>query len=190
MTCAPLPPMCVERGSSFWTEFSGGMTTFFAMCYIMVLNGVIIGGGFNTGIPTSGVFFATALASGIFTTLMGLAVNVPVALAPGMGLNGYVTGLPASHAHPASADFQILFFCLAATSTPSPAACAIRTVFPGALAAGLTTSCASTSPAAGPGGPTAGSQPAPPGAKPTCRGAMPWAPSSSAAGSTSSSPSR
>ncbi len=35
--------------------------------YIMVLNGVIIGGGFNTGIPTSGVFFSTALASGIFT---------------------------------------------------------------------------------------------------------------------------
>jgi AGZA family xanthine/uracil permease-like MFS transporter len=81
----------VERGSSFWTEFSGGMTTFFAMCYIMVLNGVIIGGPYNTGIPTTGVFFSTALASGIFTTMMGLFVNVPVALAPGMGLNGCVT---------------------------------------------------------------------------------------------------
>jgi len=77
-----------DRGSSFWTEFAGGMTTFFSMCYIMVLNGVIIGGGFKTGIPTSGVFFATALASGIFTFLMGAFVNVPVALAPGMGLNG------------------------------------------------------------------------------------------------------
>ena len=55
----------------------------------MVLNGVIIGGAYNTGIPTSGVFFATALASAIFTFMMGFMVNVPVALAPGMGLNGY-----------------------------------------------------------------------------------------------------
>lgn len=36
-----------------------------------------------------GVFFATTLSSGIFTFLMGLLVNVPVALAPGMGLNGF-----------------------------------------------------------------------------------------------------
>ncbi len=64
------------------------MTTFFSMCYIMVLNGVIIGGAYNTGIPKSGVFFSTALASGLFTFCMGLLVNVPVALAPGMGLNG------------------------------------------------------------------------------------------------------
>jgi len=77
-----------ERGSSFWIEFTGGMTTFFSMCYILVLNGIIIGGTYNTGIPKSGVFFATALAGGIFTFMMGLVVNVPVALAPGMGLNG------------------------------------------------------------------------------------------------------
>lgn len=78
-----------ERGSTFATEASGGMTTFFSMCYIMVLNGIIIGGPFNSGIPKKGVFFATALASGIFTLMMGVLVNVPVALAPGMGLNGY-----------------------------------------------------------------------------------------------------
>ena len=59
------------------------------MCYIMVLNGIIIGGYFNTGIPVNGVFFATALTAGVFTFLMGVFVNVPVALAPGMGLNGY-----------------------------------------------------------------------------------------------------
>ncbi len=41
----------------------------------------------------SGSFFATALASGIFTFMMGLVVNVPVALAPGMGLNGYFNTL-------------------------------------------------------------------------------------------------
>lgn len=53
-----------ERGSTFGTEASAGMTTFFSMCYILALNGIIIAGPFNSGIPTRGVFFATALASG------------------------------------------------------------------------------------------------------------------------------
>lgn len=69
--------------------FIGGMTTFFSMAYIMVLNGVIIAGPFNTGLNVNGVFFATTLSAAIFTTMMGLYVNVPVALAPGMGLNGF-----------------------------------------------------------------------------------------------------
>ena len=62
------------------------MTTFFSMCYILALNGIIIS---NTGITKSAAFFSTAIASGGFTFMMGLLVNVPVALAPGMGLNGY-----------------------------------------------------------------------------------------------------
>jgi len=78
-----------DRGSSYYFEFTGGMTTFFSMAYIMVLNGVIIAGPFNTGLSPNGVFFATALSSGIFTFMMGLFVNIPVALAPGMGLNGF-----------------------------------------------------------------------------------------------------
>lgn len=53
------------------------------------MNGIIIGGPFNTGLSTNAVFFATALSAGIFTTLMGLFVNLPIALAPGMGLNGF-----------------------------------------------------------------------------------------------------
>jgi len=78
-----------ERESTFYYEFAGGMTTFFSMCYILALNGIIIAGPYNTGMNRAGVFFATALASGIFTFCMGLFVNVPVALAPGMGLNGF-----------------------------------------------------------------------------------------------------
>jgi hypothetical protein len=70
-----------HRGSTFWTEFVGGMTTFFAMVYILVLNGVIIGG---TGITRESSFFSTALSSGIFTLLMGVVAGLPVALAPGM----------------------------------------------------------------------------------------------------------
>jgi hypothetical protein len=76
-----------DRGSSFYTEFTGGMTTFFAMCYILALNGVIVSSPLSFSKRAS--FFATALSAGIFTTLMGVLVNVPVALAPGMGLNGY-----------------------------------------------------------------------------------------------------
>ena len=69
-----------DRGSSFYREFTGGMTTFFSMAYIMVLNGVIIAGPFNTGMSVNGVFFATTLSAGIFTFMMGALVNVPVAL--------------------------------------------------------------------------------------------------------------
>jgi len=80
-----------ERGSTFFIEFIGGMTTFFAMCYIMVLNGIIIGGAWpvGTGLSVNAVFFATTLTAGLFTLVMGAFVNIPVALAPGMGLNGY-----------------------------------------------------------------------------------------------------
>jgi AGZA family xanthine/uracil permease-like MFS transporter len=75
-----------DRKSTFYIEFYGGMTTFFSMCYIMVLNGVIIA---QTGITKNGSLFATALSSGLFTFMMGALVNVPMALAPGMGLNGF-----------------------------------------------------------------------------------------------------
>jgi AGZA family xanthine/uracil permease-like MFS transporter len=82
-----------DRGSSILTEFIGGITTFFSMCYILALNGIIIS---NTGISKNASFFSTALSSGIFTTMMGLVVNIPVALAPGMGLNGYFNTLAAT----------------------------------------------------------------------------------------------
>ena len=80
--------------STFWVEFQGGMTTFFSMCYILALNGVILNAAKLWKIPgdgfgANGIFFATALASGIFTIVMGLVANAPIALAPGMGLNGY-----------------------------------------------------------------------------------------------------
>lgn len=90
-----------ERGSTIQIEFWGGMTTFLAMCYIMALNGVIIAGPFNTGLSTNAVFFATTLTAGLFTGMMGFVVNLPVALAPGMGLNGYFASIaPACPANP------------------------------------------------------------------------------------------
>jgi AGZA family xanthine/uracil permease-like MFS transporter len=67
------------------------------MCYIMVLNGVILNAGqaYGVGMSVSGSFFATALSSGIFTFVMGVVANAPIALAPGMGLNGVSRKTPA-----------------------------------------------------------------------------------------------
>ena len=63
-----------------------GLTTFMTMAYILAVNPIILT---PAGLDWTGVFLATALAAGIFTIAMGVFVNFPVALAPGMGLNAY-----------------------------------------------------------------------------------------------------
>ena len=73
-----------ENGTDFKTEIIAGITTFLAMAYILGVNPVILGDG---GMPVTGVFFATAVASGIASIIMGLVAKYPVGLAPGMGLN-------------------------------------------------------------------------------------------------------
>ncbi|WP_123043417.1 NCS2 family permease [Cohnella candidum] len=75
-----------ELGSNVRTEIMAGLTTFMTMAYILAVNPSILGA---TGMDPYGIFLATALAAGIFTIAMGLFVNFPVALAPGMGLNAY-----------------------------------------------------------------------------------------------------
>lgn len=75
-----------ELGTNVRTEIMAGLTTFMTMAYILAVNPGILG---STGLDAYGVFLATALAAGIFTIAMGLFVNFPVALAPGMGLNAY-----------------------------------------------------------------------------------------------------
>ena len=80
-----------QRKTTFATEASSGITTFFAMAYILALNPIIVSGAIGAQYK-SGIFFSTCLASGVFTLLMGILANLPVALAPGMpgmGLNGY-----------------------------------------------------------------------------------------------------
>ena len=68
------------------TEIVAGVTTFMTMAYILALNPLILG---QAGMPAAGVFTATALASAIATLAMALLANLPVALAPGMGLNAF-----------------------------------------------------------------------------------------------------
>ncbi|OBR65642.1 guanine permease [Paenibacillus oryzae] len=75
-----------ELGTNVRTEIMAGLTTFMTMAYILAVNPMILG---NAGMDWTGVFLATALAAGIFTIAMGLFINFPVALAPGMGLNAY-----------------------------------------------------------------------------------------------------
>ncbi|MFC5530966.1 NCS2 family permease [Cohnella yongneupensis] len=82
-----------ERGSNVRTELMAGLTTFMTMAYILAVNpdtlSHMVDGVSQTGGEWYPIFLATALAAGIFTILMGIFVNFPVALAPGMGLNAY-----------------------------------------------------------------------------------------------------
>ncbi|WP_160036568.1 NCS2 family permease [Paenibacillus sp. An7] len=77
-----------ERGTSVRTEIVAGLTTFMTMAYILIVNTIFLGEN-GAGIPDNAVFFATAVGAGLMTIVMGLFVNVPIALAPGMGLNAY-----------------------------------------------------------------------------------------------------
>lgn len=69
-------------------ESLAGLTTFFAMSYILFVNPSILS---QTGMPYQAVFLATIIASAVSTLIMGLFANVPYALAPGMGLNAFFT---------------------------------------------------------------------------------------------------
>lgn len=77
-----------ENGTDFKTEIIAGITTFLAMAYILGVNPSMLADG---GMPATGVFFATAIASGIACIIMGLVSKYPVGLAPGMGLNALFT---------------------------------------------------------------------------------------------------
>ncbi|MEV6604370.1 NCS2 family permease [Kutzneria sp. NPDC051319] len=90
-----------ERGSSIGRELRGGLVTFVAMAYIVVLNPLIIG-SFSASdpgahkdvlggiLPVPQVAAVTALVAGVMTILMGLLANYPFALATGLGLNSLV----------------------------------------------------------------------------------------------------
>jgi AGZA family xanthine/uracil permease-like MFS transporter len=80
--------MLKSSGSNFKTELLAGITTFVAMSYILVVNPLILG---QSGMNTEALFIATALASAIMTLIMGLYADLPIALAPGMGLNAFFT---------------------------------------------------------------------------------------------------
>ena len=83
-----------ERGTNVKTEFIAGMTTFFAMVYILMVNANMFadpfGDGSNPlGVSYGAIYIATAISAVIGTTLGGLLSNLPLAQASGMGLNAF-----------------------------------------------------------------------------------------------------
>lgn len=77
-----------ENGTNVRTEIVAGLTTFMTMAYILFVNTLFLGST-GAGMSDNAVFFATAVGAGLMTIIMGLFVNIPIALAPGMGLNAY-----------------------------------------------------------------------------------------------------
>ena len=74
------------RGTTARTEVLAGFTTFLTMAYIVLVNPAILG---QAGMPVAAVAAATCFAAAFASILMGFVANVPLALAPGMGLNAY-----------------------------------------------------------------------------------------------------
>ncbi|MBG6183461.1 AGZA family xanthine/uracil permease-like MFS transporter [Arthrobacter sp. CAN_A214] len=81
-----------ERGSTSSREIRGGVATFFAMSYIVVLNPLILAGADSSGaeLGFERVAAVTALVAGILTIVMGAWAKYPFALATGLGVNAFV----------------------------------------------------------------------------------------------------
>ena len=73
-----------ENKTTVSTEVMAGITTFFAMAYIIAVNPNTLS---QAGMEWGAVFLATIISAIIGTLIMGLVANVPYAQAPGMGLN-------------------------------------------------------------------------------------------------------
>jgi AGZA family xanthine/uracil permease-like MFS transporter len=79
-----------EHNTTVRREILAGLTTFLTMAYILAVNPGMLG-QIGNGMTAGAVFTATAIASGIATLVMAFTANLPVALAPGMGLNAFFT---------------------------------------------------------------------------------------------------
>lgn len=79
-----------QLGTNVKTELTAGATTFFTMIYIIVVNPAILS---SAGIPFEQVFYATILSIVIGTLLMAFWANLPIVIAPAMGLNAYFVNI-------------------------------------------------------------------------------------------------
>ena len=124
-------------------EALAGLTTFFTMAYIVVVNPAVLSGS-GTGMPFSGVMTATVLLSFSMTLLMGLYADLPFAVAPGMGLNAFFAysvvlgrGVPWPVALGAVFWAGVLFVAISATPLRARIAEAIPPDLRAASAAGI-----------------------------------------------------
>jgi adenine/guanine/hypoxanthine permease len=117
-----------KLGTNYRREFIGGLTTFLAMAYILVVNPLTLSLASIKDFPDAlrmdygAVFVATALASALGSIIMGLLGKYPLALAPGMGLNAFFaytvvlgSGIPWQHALGAVLISGVFFFLLTLT---------------------------------------------------------------------------
>lgn len=79
------------RKPNLKTEAIAGITTFFTMAYIVVVNPQILSADGKTGMAFTGVLTATVIICFTMTLLMGLYAKLPFAVAPGMGINAFFT---------------------------------------------------------------------------------------------------
>jgi AGZA family xanthine/uracil permease-like MFS transporter len=73
---------------SFKKEVLAGITSFFTIAYIIIVNPLILA---DAGMPYEGVVIATILTSIVGCLIMGLYANAPIILTPGMGVNAFFT---------------------------------------------------------------------------------------------------
>ena len=123
---APQPSSGLDRyfglsahGTDVRTELVAGLTTFLAMAYIIVVNPGILS---ETGMDFGAVFVATCLAAALGSGVMGLWAKLPIAQAPGMGLNAFFAfsvvlglGVPWQTALAATFVSGLVFLLLAVT---------------------------------------------------------------------------
>ena len=139
----PAPPASLVPRPSWTTEAVAGITTFFTMAYILVVNPSILSTP-GTGMPFSGVLTATALLCVSMTLLMGLYARLPYGVAPGMGLNAFFTytiilqgGVPWPVALGIVFWAGVIFLVVSATPLRESVAMAIPTHLRAASAAGI-----------------------------------------------------
>jgi adenine/guanine/hypoxanthine permease len=125
------------------TEILAGVTTFFTMAYIVIVNPSILSTE-GTGMPFSGVLTATVMVAAVMTLLMGLVANLPFGVAPGMGLNAFFTytivlqgGVPWPVALGIVFWAGVLFLLVSATPLREAIALAIPSSLRRATAAGI-----------------------------------------------------
>lgn len=130
-----------ERGSSIRTEVIAGVTTFLAMAYIIFVNPAILS---MAGMDKGALITVTCLATAIGTFLAAFLGNVPIAMAPGMGLNAFFTftlvmgkGIPWQDALGVVFLSGTFFFILAASGLREKLANAIPAPITTASTAGI-----------------------------------------------------
>jgi len=77
-----------EKKTGIKIELVAGLTTFLTMAYIIAVNPAILG---VTGMDKQALIIVTCMVSGVMTIVTGLFANAPIAMAPGMGLNAFLS---------------------------------------------------------------------------------------------------